>query len=513
MLLPNEGVELLFKHSSSVLKIFHFDFNDPNHFISLSDDGEIIEWFFNIETLHATEIVKFHLKRPDDDLLAQNKHKVRELKRDEYYKITQVLQFEDFLSIGYSDGVILVYQITKKAKSKNAKQEKKKKNDNQIKEQNENKSKSDAERGEGKEGVAVEYVDSEEEQKESNSMSGEDKNESESHLNLNNDIEKEKEEEVNEKENVEDNDNENISVDLDYYNFFSLYYVLLGHVQDILSLCYIPQTKMIVSSSDDFTVKIYDFNTGHLIYFFKLDFIINRILYQNIGRNKNENKIVLTLLSNDPVKLIINLSTNPITFNNYFFKHNEIIQLEKMNDKYYLLNERNVLILDKNFEQENAFISLDNISFKYFNTFKNDNLIVDNENYIRKVNFIQKKDDKDKNAKDKKNDKNKKQKNAKNNNEPQEEESKINETIIITECKFRVGEDSINGFYFLDKYIFAYCQDGRLYLINYDKIKENYERMQMAIEDLASLRMMSSLVIVKKPKKKAKGKKGKDKKK
>jgi hypothetical protein len=50
-------------------------------------------------------------------------------------------------------------------------------------------------------------------------------------------------------------------------------------------------------------------------------------------------------------------------------------------------------------------------------------------------------------------------------------------------------------------------------LINYDKIKENYERMQMAIEDLASLRMMSSLVIVKKPKKKAKGKKGKDKKK
>ena len=117
MLLPNEGVELLFKHPTSILKIFHFDFNDPNHFISLSDDGEVIEWYFNHETLQVTEIVKFHLKRPGDDLLIQNKHKIYELKKGEYYKITNVIQFEEFLALGYSDGVILVYQITKKAKN------------------------------------------------------------------------------------------------------------------------------------------------------------------------------------------------------------------------------------------------------------------------------------------------------------------------------------------------------------------------------------------------------------
>ena len=513
MLLPNEGVELLFKHPTSILKIFHFDFNDPNHFISLSDDGEVIEWYFNHETLQVTEIVKFHLKRPGDDLLIQNKHKIYELKKGEYYKITNVIQFEEFLALGYSDGVILVYQITKKVKNKNIKK-KEKKEKKEIKENNKNEKKGDSEKGAKEGGVEVEFVDHEdEEQKESNSvsMSAEDKIESGNNLNLNNTNEENGEENEEENNSNHDNDNSIISVGLDYYNYFSLYYVLLGHTLEIHSLCYIPQTKMIVSSSDDFTVKIYDFNTGHLIYFFKLDFIVNRILYQNIGRNKNDNKIVLTLLSNDPVKVIINLTTNPITFNNYFFKYNEIIQLEQINDKYYLLNDKNVLILDRNLEPENAFISLDNIYFKYFNKFKNDNLIVDNENNIRIVDFIQKK--KDNNEKDKKNEKNKKQKNTKANDEDQEEEPKINETIIITECKFKVGEDSINGFYCLDKYIFVYCQDGRLYLVKYDKIKENYERMQMAIEDLASLRMMSSLVFVKKPKKKAKGKKGKDKKK
>jgi hypothetical protein len=58
----------------------------------------------------------------------------------------------------------------------------------------------------------------------------------------------------------------------------------------------------------------------------------------------------------------------------------------------------------------------------------------------------------------------------------------------------------------------VYCQDGKIFFVDYNKIKENYERMQMAIEDIASLKLMLSLVNVKKSKKKGKSKK-KDKKK
>jgi len=142
-----------------------------------------------------------------------------------------------------------------------------------------------------------------------------------------------------------------------------------------------------------------------------------------------------------------------------------------------------------------------NIFFKY----KNDYLIIDNENMIRIVTF----DIKTKNKKidDKKNDKNKK-KNTKN-EEPEEEEEKIFESIINTEYKFKVGEDNINGLYAIDKFIFAFSRDGNLYLINYEKIQESCETAQMIFEDEESLKMMNDLVQNKKTKK---GKKDKAKK-
>ena len=42
MLLPNEDVKIITNHYSPVLKVFHIDFNKPYHFLSLSDNGEII---------------------------------------------------------------------------------------------------------------------------------------------------------------------------------------------------------------------------------------------------------------------------------------------------------------------------------------------------------------------------------------------------------------------------------------------------------------------------------------
>ena len=502
MLLPNEGVELLFNHTSSILDIYHFDFNDKNHYISLSDDGEIIEWIFNEKTLKIIEIVKFHLKRPNDDLLASKNHKIRKLKKDEYHKITQVIKFDNFIGLGYSDGIVLVYEITKKPKINNNK------NNEKLNFKNDENSHEEKKEEDYREDNSNEENENFNNEEEKNSNTEEDKLESESNINLN-DLQNAEIKKDNKSEKEED---PNEVINLDYYNYFRLYYVLIGHFQEIRSLCYIPQPQMIISSSNDQTIKIYDFKTGHLIYYFKLDFIVNRILYQNVSKNKNDVKIALTLLSKDPIRVIINLYGDPITFNNYFFNYNDIIQLEKINDKFYALNSKNVALLNKNLELEETYISLNNVFFHYFKKFKNDFLIADNENCIRIVEFIQKnkqkendpKDKNKKNEKNKKNDKNKKDEN-------EENEEKNLESVIITDCKFKVGEDCINGFYFVDNYIFVYCQDGKMYLINYDKIKENYERVQMTIEDLISLQMNNSLVPSKKAKKK--GKKGKEKKK
>ena len=117
---------------------------------------------------------------------------------------------------------------------------------------------------------------------------------------------------------------------------------------------------------------------------------------------------------------------------------------------------------------------------------------------------------KDKVKEEKKNDKNKK-KNTKN-EEPQEEEEKIFENVIQTEYKFKVGEDNINGFYYIDNFILAFSRDGCLYLINFQKIQESYENARMKIEDEESRKMMENAVLNKKSKKGKKDKKGKGKK-
>ena len=427
MLLPNKGVNLLFKHSSSILNIFHLDFNSPNHYLSLSDNSEVVEFLLVPEEEKIKEIEKFHIKRPDNELLKNNGHKIVHLKHGHYHKITQVLQFENFMVLGYDDGLILVYQIIKKQ--------------------------------------------------------------------LENDFEK------------EDEENENNNHKLDYFNSFSLYYILLGHLEEIVSFCYIPELKILISSSIDNSLKIFDFTTGQLTYFFKFDFVINKILYQNAAK-KGDPKIVLTLLSQSPVKVLINLSANPITYNTHHFEHIDVCQLEKINDKFYGLNSKKIKILDKNFEQEGTLINLNNIDFQYFTKYKNDFLIVDNENMVRMVTFKIK--EKNKAKEDSKNDKNKK-KNPKK-EEPPEEEEKTFESIIHTQFKFKVGEDNINGFYFINNFILAFCRDGSMYSINYDKIHESYENELMKIEDEISMKMMESMVNNKKSKKGKKDKKDKGKK-
>ena len=143
MLLPNKGINFLFKHSSSLINIFHLDFNTQNHFLSLSDNSEIVEFLFIPEDEKIIEIEKFHLKRPENEILKKNGLPVKHLRHGHYHKITQVLQFENFLILGYDDGLILVYQITKKQFAVIEKQiekeaEEEKNNENKKNEEEEN---------------------------------------------------------------------------------------------------------------------------------------------------------------------------------------------------------------------------------------------------------------------------------------------------------------------------------------------------------------------------------------
>ena len=495
MLLPNEGVKLLFKHSSSIINIFHFDFNNQNHFLSLSDNSEIIEFLFLSEEQRILELEKFYIKRPHDSLLEKNGHKVINLKHKQYHKITQVLQFENYIILGYDDGVILVYQVIRKQFEKKAIITNEKPDDKLImNEKEENKFK------------LYDLSENEDEEEE------EDKDNEENLKNqkdLNDKIIEQNENNNNQNKSGENDDKNKI----DYFNSFSLYYILLGHTEEIISLCYIPQAQILISSSVDYTVKIFDFKTGHLTHFFKFDFVINKILYEVITK-ASTTKIVLTLLSTSPLKVIIDLSANPVTCNTYHFEILDILQMEKINDKYFCLKNNNIQILDKNLEHEGTLISLsDKINFLYFNKYKNDFFIVDNENMVRRVKFEIKQKNKNKDKDKNKNDKNKKK--VEKNEEDEENQEKIYESIIKTEFKFKVGEDNIIGFFYFNNFIFVFCRDGNLYLVNFEKIIENYENYLMSIEDAESLKMMETLAKSKKSKKskKDKGKKTKKKKK
>jgi WD40 repeat protein len=341
-------------------------FNSPNHFLSLSDNSEIVEFLFVPEEEKMIEIEKFHLKRPNNDLLKQNGHMVKHLKHGHYHKITRVLQFENFLILGYDDGLILVYQIAKKKFEATENQIEKETKEAKGMNNDDKKNEEEEENEEIVEDNENEENDEKEENKKSNIKTKEEKNK--------NQIENNIEEKRNNKHK------------LDYFNSFSLYYILLGHIEEILSLCYIPELKILISSSIDHTIKIFDFTTGQMTHYFKFDFIINRILYQNISK-KGEPKIVLTLLSQSPIKVIINLSTNPIMMNTHHFEHINIDQFEKINDKYYGMNSKNIKIFDKNLELEGNLVCLSPINLIYFYKYKNDFFIVDNENMVRIVTF------------------------------------------------------------------------------------------------------------------------------
>ena len=51
--------------------------------MSLSDNGEIIEWIFDKSTKNIKEIEKCNFQRPSNEILSINKYELRKLKEGE----------------------------------------------------------------------------------------------------------------------------------------------------------------------------------------------------------------------------------------------------------------------------------------------------------------------------------------------------------------------------------------------------------------------------------------------
>ena len=457
MILPNDDIKIIASHTSPVLHVFHFDINEPYHFMSLSDNGEIIEWVFEKTFKNIKEIEKCNLQRPSDEILIINKHEIRKLKKGEYIKITSAIQFNNFIAVGYDDGLILIYQIEKQALNK-----------------------------------SKQPVGSLHEKIEEENQSDED-----------NQKEKEKEED---KRLTDETKMDELISKIDYYNTFSLYYILLGHSQQIRSLFYVANKKFLVTSSDNCTVKIYDMTNGFSLYHFNLDCMINKIILMEKKKEQN-----LVLFSDDPYKLIIDITKEPFSFNHYSFKYNNVSHIEKMNNGYYLLGQRSVYQFDNNLEYKGTFTNLIPIDYTLIKMYKDNIILFDAENYVELVSF--------KGLEEKKpivDPKNKKAaaKPAKGKNDKKEEDIKQSDQYNIkTEFKVKMGTDEISECFIYDQFGFCSCQDTNIYLIDFELKKSmHYERSNMANEDAASLQLMNSLANVKSKKKKGKNK-GKKKKK
>ena len=403
------------------------------------------------------EIEKCNLQRPSDEILIINKHEIRKLKKGEYIKITSAIQFNNFIAVGYDDGLILIYQIEKQAL---------------------NKSKQPV-------GSLHEKIEEENQSDEEN--------------------QKEKEKEEDKRLTDETKMDELISK-IDYYNTFSLYYILLGHSQQIRSLFYVANKKFLVTSSDNCTVKIYDMTNGFSLYHFNLDCMINKIILMEKKKEQN-----LVLFSDDPYKLIIDITKEPFSFNHYSFKYNNVSHIEKMNNGYYLLGQRSVYQFDNNLEYKGTFTNLIPIDYTLIKMYKDNIILFDAENYVELVSF--------KGLEEKKpivDPKNKKAaaKPAKGKNDKKEEDIKQSDQYNIkTEFKVKMGTDEISECFIYDQFGFCSCQDTNIYLIDFELKKSmHYERSNMANEDAASLQWMNSLANVKSKKKKGKNK-GKKKKK
>ena len=342
MLFSNPNIKTIFTHqnNSPIINIFHLNFNDDDHFLFLSDDGLIKEYSIK-SSEKFEEIDKCNLLRPNEEILTKNNHPILKFKnKDDYIHLTKTIIYDNnFLGLGYEDGLVLVYSIERQNKI-NKKEE--------LEEINEN----------------------------TDSIQNNDSN--------------------NNNNNNDSNNKKN------YYNAFSLYYILLGHSQKISALAYYDAKKYFITASDACLVKIFSTTSGYSLYHFNLDCIINNILIIEKKTNINliflcEEPYKLNIdITNEPFSFnhytfrynninglikvdkkffLLGTSNNIFLFNENFDFNKTFSTKDKIDFDYFInFGNKNFIVIDGEYFLRFCELKDENINFIYKFKLSNDNI-------------------------------------------------------------------------------------------------------------------------------------------
>jgi hypothetical protein len=182
------------------------------------------------------------------------------------------------------------------------------------------------------------------------------------------------------------NDLNNKISDKFYTNTFSLYFVFIGHTHNIINIFYLRNRNYLISTSDDNSVKFYDFTNGNSIYKFSLDSTISHI-FNFTDMKKNEYVI---LLAKESFKITINISKTPFSFTSTLMQcHlNETNSCaQSLDGKYHYLlgNKGNIFILDQGINLISEVIDKEVVGYMNILKFGSNFILFDNQRCLRFV--------------------------------------------------------------------------------------------------------------------------------
>ena len=178
------------------------------------------------------------------------------------------------------------------------------------------------------------------------------------------------------------------------------------------------------------------------------------------------------MICQEPYKLVINITKEPLSFNHFTFKYNNINQvLPSEQGGFYLLGKSSVIYyFDATFEFKEQYEDADNVEYTYLCQYKKDFCLFDSQGFMRYTEI-----DKEKKA-------------------------------IITVFKIKIGDDIMNKSVLVDGsyFIFA-CSDGKVYADDIEQETDlHWQRKKMIEEEMISNELNKQFDG-------KKGKKGKDK--
>ena len=318
-----ENIEILSKHNFPTIHYGRFEGNNYDHYYSISNDGTLIE--FDISTKSVYSEAK--LDRPSEDFLRKNNH-IYKISNKETYKISKTCAFnsvvvmeanqvesidfsktKSYLSFGYEDGLICIWSVFSDLMANYKKEE-----DNV-----ENKfedSYEDIEEKKDNQADTIQTLNSIHSKIPFKSNITEATHKSERNdgkLNLKNDNLNSNKVKLSNKQNgfsIIKSTNHN-----EYVNIFNLELVLIGQTGRILCLNLLEDKKILVSVSEQRTIKFWDLTKGIPLYNLDVDIKITNCVYLPPFR-------VIHFISQEPYCMLFSVKDK--SFSCYQTKFNDL---------------------------------------------------------------------------------------------------------------------------------------------------------------------------------------------